>query len=674
MKNFTLFILCLLYGHSVHLMAQSKDARYPLSDAIAYDTGNDSLKNQILQAYGGIDVFKGNPFIKLPEVKIADPKTAKVFDAQSGGTSVLGGPLIDALGTVVADRFKEELTLAFLDNFRTKLKSDKYYLGKVFPKTRLVLLNDDPFNHKVWLASFRGALDEDLKLLPANLPILLNALKDDERINLSANQKAILETLITAYTPAVMIAGDPSKSYTAVTQFLENAKKIQFTNTDVKAVMTIMHLLTKEMGNKSYNDWTNKGRLENINFDIAKSFIGFTIEKYETELKNVQINGTNLYAYLRGMDTTKVTDFVAKITALKNKIEEIAIVMNDLKALKETKNGQLSYEDYAPLIDKSIDAIVFFTDPETLKAVVPGIQLPIQFTDFHKNAKASVDMAKAVNSYIAKKEYSKIVATTLTLITAYIPQDNLDNSTNLKDFIKYADLAVNMASATNSKEMAEALEGAALPTQSYRLKRNSYFTITLNAYAGGFAGAEILADDDAKNKTSGLAGFTAPVGIGFNWGICTSSKPTKYSKYPTKTTIDAKEDVVEKTTYFNGHSLSLFASVIDIGAVAAFRLTDDETPSGDIQWQNIFAPGAYLIWGIGNTPLALGVGAQYGPQLRSVTAKDGAAVPTIDSRAWRVGLSLTVDIPLFSFFAKTEKVEKQKTEKEKPKQKAEKQE
>ena len=68
-----------------------------------------------------------------------------------------------------------------------------------------------------------------------------------------------------------------------------------------------------------------------------------------------------------------------------------------------------------------------------------------------------------------------------------------------------------------------------------------------------------------------------------------------------------------------------------------------------------------------NTPLALSVGGQYGPQLRNVTAVDGSATPTIDSRGLRFGVSLTVDIPFFHFYTKTEKVTYKKVKKAKTK-------
>ncbi len=673
----TLLITCIIL--IFQYAAAQKEDRFPLSDAIEFQ--NAGMKGKILKAYyDDINVFNGNHFIDLNGIDKATVDAggkAQIFDAQNGtSSSGIGSSIINGLGIVVANRFKEELTIAFLNNFREKLKSDKYYLGKVFPKTKLVLLNDNPFNHKVWLASFRGALDEDIKLLPDNLPQLLASINgeleknEDTKLRLTDNEKLILQALIIAYKPAVTIARDPSKTYIAITGLLENAKNTDLKDVNIQASLAFLHLLTKELGNKHYTDWGLQPVLLRLKDpEVAKTFIGLVIEKYDTELKNLSVENenettkakkkTNMYEYLRSIPTNNLQGYSDLIKGIIEQITQINNAINDLKTLKDTKN-HLDPEDYSTLINEGIETIAFFTSNSTILVIKPNANVPKEFKYIYTYATTAKELALTINTYIASKEYAKVLAASLSLIVQYIPQDKLDKSTDLKDFVKYTDLAVNMASAKTADEMADALEGAALPTQSYRLKRNSYFTVTLNAYAGGFIGREKLTNSEAKNETAWITGFTAPIGVGFNWGLSTGQNPSKYSKYPTKTLLDENGDVIKETGYFKGHSISIFTSIIDVGAITAFRLTDDETPSNNVNWGNVFAPGAYLIWGIGNTPLALAAGAQYGPQLRKVTAIDGAAVATIDSRAWRFGLSLTVDIPLFSLYAKTEKVEKKK--------------
>ena len=93
-----------------------------------------------------------------------------------------------------------------------------------------------------------------------------------------------------------------------------------------------------------------------------------------------------------------------------------------------------------------------------------------------------------------------------------------------------------------------------------------------------------------------------------------------------------------------GSSLSLFFSLLDIGAITSLNLSEDEiAPLPELAWQNVFAPGAHLYYGIPKTPLAAGVGFQYGPALRSIENN----VANIQNSGYRIQVGLMVDIPFY---------------------------
>jgi len=660
MKRISIFSISFFYLliHSNPILAQ-REFRLPLSDAIEFNNPISNNKSEILSAYFENNSLLGsNRFIDASGLSIdSNTKPAKISSIQNSDGNPLGTPMIDALGTVIASRFREELTLAFLESFREKIKAEQY-LGALFPNSKLILLNDDPFNHKVWLTSFRGALDEDLKTLPDNLPVLMQEIND--RSCIDSTQKYILTTLIDAYTPALEFSRNPEKSYKSIIEFLEKISGRNWENENLSAGLTLSYLLIRELGNSKYDDWAKPNALGELTDPIVlKTYIGFTIEKYATLLgsKNITINGSvkqKFYDYLKSSPDSSINKYISYLNAIVGQVTSITQTITSLNA--RGKINKLKYEDYIPLINKGLETIDLITGKTALEIIDSAAKLNVDFLNAIKSTNSSVKFIIKINSNIGTKDYSKIIVNTLSFITEFVDHETMNKSSELKEFIKYSDLAVNLAGATTSKEMADAIEGAALPTQSYRLKRNSYFSITLNSYAGVFIAREYLINKDAKNKISGITGFTAPIGLALNWGIGKGDNPTRFSKYPTKTVINAKGKVENKNYYFTGHSLSLFASIVDVGAISTFRLTDDQTPITNIQWQNIFAPGAYLVWGIGNTPLSLSLGGQYGPELRTVTAKDGISSATIDSRAWRFGISLTVDIPLFSFYAKSEKV------------------
>jgi hypothetical protein len=72
-----------------------------------------------------------------------------------------------------------------------------------------------------------------------------------------------------------------------------------------------------------------------------------------------------------------------------------------------------------------------------------------------------------------------------------------------------------------------------------------------------------------------------------------------------------------------GKSFSIFVPLIDVGALASFRLSDDSSKVvPNITLANIISPGLYFYWGFGKCPISVGLGGQFGPQLRSITAAD----------------------------------------------------
>lgn len=105
-------------------------------------------------------------------------------------------------------------------------------------------------------------------------------------------------------------------------------------------------------------------------------------------------------------------------------------------------------------------------------------------------------------------------------------------------------------------------------------------------------------------------------------------------------------------------SVSLFASMFDLGAIVDYRLKKDSVVNGNgtetekiskdykIELGQIFSPGAYVVYGFfGNIPLSLGFGAQYGPGLSKIETSGNTV---INNPSWRWNAFLSVDIPFFT--------------------------
>lgn len=169
------------------------------------------------------------------------------------------------------------------------------------------------------------------------------------------------------------------------------------------------------------------------------------------------------------------------------------------------------------------------------------------------------------------------------------------------------------------------------------------FTMSINGFAGVQGGFDILLDSVTPTPRAWQAGFFLPVGLDFAWGL-------------------------RKTG-----SVSLFASAFDLGAVGDFRLGDKNTnkesptPQGATEMANddtikevavapkvglrqVISPGLYFTVGLPTTPLAVGAGASFAPELRSVSLDVDDEPVTKRESALRLGLFVAVDIPMFVIY------------------------
>ena len=241
---------------------------------------------------------------------------------------------------------------------------------------------------------------------------------------------------------------------------------------------------------------------------------------------------------------------------------------------------------------------------------------------------------KKVNGTIAKLE-TKIAKLKSDLTE--IPSAktlNEDAPMELRNtLLKYGNFAVSVINAKTADEAVQALEAAALPVGSYRIKRNNLFNISLNAYGGLFGSHETF-----NQNTKFVFGATAPVGIYFGWG---------------KSQNRVKEN--------DGSGFGFFVSLLDVGSVFAIRLQGDTNPLPELAWQNIIAPGLNIVYNIPKVPISVMLGYQKGPELRSFTTmnnpttKQDELKTVIDPYAGRFHVSAVVDIPVFNIYTKANK-------------------
>ncbi|MBV6426901.1 MAG: hypothetical protein KIPDCIKN_01414 [Haliscomenobacter sp.] len=187
------------------------------------------------------------------------------------------------------------------------------------------------------------------------------------------------------------------------------------------------------------------------------------------------------------------------------------------------------------------------------------------------------------------------------------------------DFLLYGSFMANVATAQTAEEVKGALLAAALPPGSSRVKREDAFNLAFNGYLGVTGGREALSNSNAITKEAYTIGLSMPIGVAVSWKFKSSQSA----------------------------SYSLMFSMLDLGAVASFRLGDQDAGLlPELSFENLVAPGAYFLLNVPRSPFSLGFGSQYGPRARKITLTNGLETR---SSAWRWLLFAGVDVPIFNF-------------------------
>lgn len=162
---------------------------------------------------------------------------------------------------------------------------------------------------------------------------------------------------------------------------------------------------------------------------------------------------------------------------------------------------------------------------------------------------------------------------------------------------KYGYFMADLIDADSSAQVQSLLKGIADKKGSSRVKRREAFTANINGYVGVLAGSETLRnlpDVDKDKQQYATFAPTLPVGVSLSKLVGKGPKP---------------------------ESFSLFLSVLDLGSLTTYSLSDDISGDNQITFKNILKPGVQLHWNIQNSPFFLGVGAQTGPQFREFSGE-----------------------------------------------------
>ncbi len=568
------------------------------------------------------DYFNENPNNFLSEevstLKANIGKSKETISATGGvlGEKFGGTAFVDGLGTFLADRFKEELTIKYLEKFKQELTTDSVAqeFKKVFPNTIDVLLINDVFRFNEFINTLREAFKEDINNLPSNIPDLLLEKNSDPR-----NLKFFF---LADFVKSITMDGEHPLNIIAKIENNEIIKRaLKETDSidgerEFYSSLRLSRILIESVKNDNGKTLNSSDALFRRDKTL-RYFLGLLIEKEREVLKTISFGGEDTAVDFLNGDVEEATSLVRAVRTKVQTIEEsVTELKNELKRSKELPFGE---------IDKILVAFseIIYLYQDLMEG--DGTEIEKKFLEIRK-AVVLVGEFMKLTKFVKEEKYGLALNQSIRLMDSLkVSQE----SGFYKSYKKYGQFIVNVAQAENSTQVKEAIKVAALPVGSYRIKRNTKTNISLNSYVGFFGGFEFLSKKGDLQAlpvegTSLLAGMTAPIGLAFSWGgSWEESKP--------------------------GNSFTVMISLLDVGAVTSFRLRNDEAEQlPEVKLANFIAPGVHLIHGIKDSPLSVGIAGQYGPQIRNIA--DFEEEDLISS--YSIKLFLAVDIPLINFYTK----------------------
>ncbi|MFT6322387.1 MAG: hypothetical protein ACJAT4_003323, partial [Granulosicoccus sp.] len=319
---------------------------------------------------------------------------------------------------------------------------------------------------------------------------------------------------------------------------------------------------------------------------------------------------------------------------------------NELRRKKATVPNSISFKDYYPFIRSTVD---LFNTVITTPSIGDTTTIATNFG--LKNIPHISNEALSLYENIYAKNYGNAILNSMQLlkiITEKKRQENRNRRDKLKDkredrksqlainaVLTYGTFMANMINAESSDQVKNILKSATLPPGSSRIKRETVTSFTINSYLGAAVGRDrLLGIPENLDLAQDAFGASLAVPIGFTYSFSPN-----FIK--------------------NNSSFSIHVPLLDLGAITAYRQNPDNPNYSiddlpDFSWNNLFSPGLFAVYNFAKSPFSLGVGGQYGPQLRQITINTGEAV---NVNSWRFPMAFfTIDVPFFNLHTGARKI------------------
>lgn len=501
--------------------------------------------------------------------------------------------LIDALAVYLTKRFKQEGIIYFTDELRQKFGSIAM-MHELFPNTNTLLNNWDNTTPPRFGTEWKYAFSKDLSHLP------------NEIIRYAGTKGWLQNEAGLVFADVLQFTNRIQSKY----NFIEIIQSLKDTSLVHSQSIRAFTLLTDMINNELFDTVANRNywiRFQDFesgilrNRETAKLFMSLLLQKYP------------YLGDILGISAADVNSFNAKVKKAADWISNVLIALDHFQR-NQNAHFENSSQNYIP-----VSYWTLFSD--IMKQVLNNkIIAPTWLNGTNMTASLErVDTLFEIYTLIENRNYAGAAQGSVAMLSSIAQSTPVFSATDKKaiDFIRrILTLMVDVSKAKNSQQLAEVIEANALPPSSYRYRFKYKNSIDIGAYIGAYAGMELVQNTGTSKQYSQpgfVYGLTAPIGINFN----------------------------KRNAKGNYSTISL--SLIDIGAVVSYRLSNDaEAPlPNTISWSQVLSPGLYYRpkWGLKKTPLVWCIGAQYAPKLRVLNGVN-------ENNTIRFSFGAALDMPL----------------------------
>lgn len=575
------------------------------------------------------------------------PDDEYVTVTSSGPSQSMGDVTKVAIGMArfLSDRAKAELNESFfyyMSKQLEKMPDLQFYFPETYDMLKQMRTNSTALN----MDYLRGRFQQDVARFPDNLNYILDNINENSKYKNLHHFNRYLQTndagKLVNYGLKSMLK---NKGTANPKEFIANfydANVVQLENSinnhsyrNIINVIKLTTLISNSLSSTSYNQcWISQHQFQDLlsEDELFKAYIGLILAKSQTSTYSIKFFkdgglSSNFQELVENTYASNGKVDLNKLVKLKNFIRSIYQTYSEADQLIENiRNGNVSdrIEDSYKLFNVLKENTNTINKSIGLNRLL-GEDIEIDESALYTYLIPTTEMA--YNMYA--KKYNLVIRDFIEMLNK--SSQLTDNGKEYKRFVSkfntYGTLIANVAYAQNSDDVKSAIQASVLPVGSSRIKRHSNWSITANAFVGGFFGVAHYKEEvnnEIVDQSINTFGITAPIGLSINKG---------------------------NLPFFNSKSaLAINLQIVDLGSLVNFYMKSGDgamlPKDTKIQLGDIIAPGLSLSYSLGDSPFSFIIGTQYVPNLSRI--EQLTTNTNFKPLTWRSHIGLALDIPLFN--------------------------